>query len=94
MPNSTWGTSQAALPSVAGFGNSNGDTLGGETSSLESFYGIAPVAQQAIGATAGTTAATSTTPFGFATSTQANATITLVEAIRAKLIQVGLFSAT
>ncbi len=94
MPNSDFGLAQAALPSVDGFGNANGDTQGGTTSQLESFYGVTPIAQQAIGATAGVTAATSTTPWGFATSTQANATINLLEAIRAKLILIGEFSAT
>jgi hypothetical protein len=41
-------------------------------------------------AAAGTTASTSTSPFGFATSTQANALITLVDQIRTDLIAVGI----
>lgn len=41
-------------------------------------------------AAAGTTAATSTTPFGFATSTQANALISLVDAMRTSLISAGV----
>ncbi len=90
MGNSAAGLAQAVLPSAVGFGNDNGDNLSGASDVLVGFYGIAPVAQQAIGATAGTTAATSTTPWGFATSTQANAVITLVEAIRAGNILVGL----
>ncbi len=93
MGNSAAGIAQGELPSAVGFGNENGDNLSGSTSVEVGFYGIPPVSQQAIGATAGTTAATSTTPWGFATSTQANAAINLLEAIRAKTILVGLFKA-
>lgn len=41
-------------------------------------------------AAAGTTASTSTTPYGFATSTQANAIITLVNAMRTALVSTGI----
>lgn len=53
---------------------------------------IAPVGGFAAAgqAAAGTTAATTTTPWGFATSTQANAAITLIDAMRTSLISAGL----
>lgn len=46
MGNSTFGLAQAAEPSVTGFGNPNGDTVGGTTTQLESFYGVTPIAQR------------------------------------------------
>ncbi len=67
------------------------------------FYGTAPIAQQAGSAQAAvtvstiTTAATTTTPFGFATSTQANnlsatvaANTTLLNEVRQSLVDLGL----
>lgn len=54
--------------------------------------GVAPIGTIASSAqaAAGTTAATSTTPWGFATSTQADATITLLNALRTALISSGI----
>ena len=64
-------------------GNPDGTVLGQGTTDLISFYGVTPVAQQT--ATAGspvTTLATSTTPYGFATSTQANQVISAMAALQ------------
>jgi hypothetical protein len=49
------------------------------------FYGAPPVAQVAAITPPTTSAATSTTPFGFATSTQANAVIAWIAAVNAAL---------
>lgn len=54
--------------------------------------GVAPVGvlASASQAAVGTTAATSTTPYGFGTTTQANAIVTLVNQLRADLITAGI----
>ena len=71
---------------------SDGTVYGQSTSDLISFYGGTPIAQRtnASQAAVSTTASTSTTPFGYATSTQANAIVTLVNEMRAALVAVNL----
>ena len=66
------------------FGKSATDTIG--------FYGKTPIVQRAGAAQAavGTTAATTTTPWGFGSSTQADAVITLVNEMRAAMVLLGL----
>lgn len=58
------------------------------------FYGKTPVAQRSGAAQAAvtTTAATSTTPYGFSTTTQANAIVTLLNEIRATLVANGMIA--
>lgn len=72
----------------------DGIVLGNSTSDKISFYGVAPVAQRsgAVQAAVTTTAATTTTPFGFSTSTQANGVVTLLNEIRATLVQNGMMA--
>lgn len=72
-------------------GNPSGTSLGQSVSDLVSLYGVTPVAQRggASQAAVGTTAATATTPYGFTTSTQANAVVTLVNELRAALVALG-----
>lgn len=74
--------------------NSGGTGLGQSATDTIGFYGTTPVAQRGGGAQAAvsTTAATSTTPFGFGTSTQAQAVVTLVNELRAALVAVGLIA--
>lgn len=69
-----------------------GASFGLNTSSKISFYGVTPVVQRAGAAQAavGTTAATTTTPWGFGSSTQADAVITLVNEMRAALVALGV----
>lgn len=74
---------------VVGYNSPDGVTVGNATSQPISFYGVTPAVTQqtsasqavvsttAIAAVA-TTASVSTTPFGFTTSTQANAIVTAV----------------
>lgn len=66
--------------------------LGASTTSLVAFYGSAAVAQPSGAAQAAvtTTAATTTTPWGFSTSTQADAIVTLVNALRSAAVTLGL----
>lgn len=71
----------------------DGHMIGPASTSLIGFYGVAtPVSQRqgAAGAAVGTAISTSTSPFGFATSTQANAIVTLVNEIRASLVALGI----
>ncbi len=70
----------------------DGIDIGAAATSKEGFYGAAPIVQptSAGEAAVATTAATTTTPFGFSTSTQANAIVTLVNQLRADLVALGL----
>ena len=65
--------------------------VGSTTSSYVGFYGSGPVQQRASSAQAAvaTTAATTSTPFGFAQS-QADAIVTLVNELRAAMVAAGL----
>ena len=68
--------------------------VGLSTSDKIGFYGVTPVAQRSgsAQATVTTTAATSSTPYGFSTVTQANAVITLVNELQAALVAVGIIA--
>lgn len=78
-------------------GNNDGWVLGQSASDLGAFFGAAPVVQQTAPSAVGTTtvtaidtstistAATSTTPFGFATSTQANNLMTVINELVASV---------
>lgn len=76
---------------IIGNGNPDGVSVGGATTDLVSLYGVTPIAQRSSAnqAAVTTTAATSTTPFGFSTSAQANAIVTLVNELRAALVAIG-----
>lgn len=73
-------------------GNPDGTTLGQSITDLIAFYGVTPIAQRAGSAQAAvtTTAATTTTPYGYATSTQADGIVTLLNEMRAALVALGL----
>jgi hypothetical protein len=72
---------------------SGGVDVGATASSLVGFYGATPIVQPSTGGTAATTtAATTTSPWGFATSTQANAIVTLVNGLQSALVSLGLIS--
>lgn len=70
----------------------DGQDIGASATSLEGFYGATPIVQptSASEAAVATTGATTTTPYGFSTSTQANAIVTLVNQLRADLVALGL----
>lgn len=72
----------------------DGASFGLSTSEKISFYGVTPVAQQsgAAQAAVGTAASTATSPYGFATSTQADAVVTLLNEVRQCLVDVGLIA--
>jgi hypothetical protein len=69
----------------------SGSSLGNSTSVPLSLYGVTPVTQRTSStqAAVATTAATSSSPFGFATGAQADAIVTLVNELRAALVALG-----
>jgi hypothetical protein len=73
-------------------GSDDGSVLGQSTSDKIAFYNTTPVVQptNASQAAVGTASATTTSAFGFATSTQADAIVTLVNRIRTDLVALGL----
>lgn len=74
------------------FGTTTGNQLGTSTSQKIAFHGSTPVAQRAGSAQAAvsTTAATNSSPYGYTTAAQADAIVTLVNEIRATLVEKGL----
>lgn len=81
-------TSTSAAPRQLSDKNSQGTILGQSTADLIGFYGLTTGVAQQTGPTAivtttlVTTAATSTTPFGYATQAQADALVTIVADLR------------
>lgn len=74
------------------FGTSNGFRFGSAVGEKIAFHGATPVIQRAGAAQAAvvTTAATQTSPWGFATQAQADAIVTLVNELRAASVEKGL----
>ena len=72
--------------------NSAGTHMGQTATDKIAFYGATPVVQRAAGSGAAvtTTASTTTSPAGYATTTQANAIVTLLNEVRATLVGLGL----
>jgi len=70
---------------------SDGTVLGTSTASLIGFLGVSsPVSRQTTYTAVTTQAATSTTPYGFATTTQANGITTALASIKTALDAFGL----
>ncbi len=72
-------------------GNPDGLSIGQSSTDKIGFYGTAPSVKTSITDYTTTTAATSTSPWGFGTSTQANALNAAVVAIMAQGKAKGLF---
>lgn len=72
----------------------DGVRLGQSSADKIGFYGTTPIAQPSGAAQAAvlTTAATTTTPHGYATGTQADAIVTLVNEMRDVLVNLGLMA--
>jgi hypothetical protein len=68
----------------------NGVTIGSATTDLISVYGVAPVVQASAITSGGTTVAVSTSHWGFATSTMANAISVSVDSIITALKNFGI----
>lgn len=69
-----------------------GNQIGQSSSEKVGFYGTSPIVQpsSADQAAVGTAAATTTSPHGYATGTQADAIVTLVNEMRDVLVNLGL----
>lgn len=72
------------------YGMDDGAVVGRTSTSLVGFYGATPVAQIANIATVTTTAATSTSPWGYDSSTQANAVVTAINSLISAMTNLGL----
>lgn len=72
----------------------DGFTVGAAATNYVGFYGATPIVQPSGSGQAAviTTAATTSTPWGFATSGQANAIVTLVNQLRSDLVSLGLIA--
>lgn len=73
-------------------GGTDGHTLGQSASDKVALHGATPVVQAATMAAVASTAATSSSPFGFAEA-QANAIVANLNAIRTALINKGIIAA-
>lgn len=73
-------------------GRPEGAILGQSASDLVSFHGSSPCDQSPVGAAVTTTASTTTTPAGYATTTQADGIVTAVNAILVCLKEKGLMA--
>lgn len=74
--------------------DSDGTVLGQSASDKIAFFGATPVVQQTHVAAVSTTAATTTSPWGFSTSTQADAIVSLVNQCRTALVNTGLMASS
>ncbi len=76
----------------AGPQNPDGKTFGSSTTDPISFYGVTPVVQRSgsVQAAVTTTASSTSSPWGFATAAQADGVISLLNEIRATLVQNGM----
>lgn len=74
-----------------GNGSPDGMTIGSSTTEKVSVYGVTPIVRRsgATQAAISTTAATMSTPYGYATSTQADAIVSLANELRAGLVAIG-----
>jgi UDP-N-acetyl-D-mannosaminuronic acid transferase (WecB/TagA/CpsF family) len=72
----------------------DGQKLGQSATDKVAFHGATPVVQRsgAAQAAVSTTASTTTTPAGYATTTQANAIVTLVNELRAAMVEKGIIA--
>ena len=90
-------TETTSLEEQIGRRTPDGLVIGNAVTDKVGFYGTTPVAQTATtgGAAVATTVAisTTTTKWGFATSTQANDLVTMVNDLYDKLVSLGILSA-
>jgi len=74
-----------------GNGNDDGTDFGYAAASKIGFYGLTtPIVQPTTGAAVATTASTTATPYGYTTSTQADAIVTALNLTNAALRALGL----
>jgi len=71
-------------------GNPDGNVIGQTSTEKISFWGATPAVRSALSNAAVDTTAATESSWGFSTSTQANAIVSLLNEIRAKLVSLGL----
>lgn len=90
----TWASGDLVVEDAVDFsvGSTTGSKIGTATAQKLAFHNSTPVIQRASAAQTAvvTTASTQTTPWGFSTQAQADGIITLVNEIRAALVEKGL----
>lgn len=72
------------------YNSPDGAQMGGTSTELIGFYGATPVARLTISSAISTTASISTSPYGFATSTEALQVVNAVSTMAYALKQLGL----
>ena len=82
-----------SLLNVLGDNNSDGNTVGRTGADKAGMHGAAAV-QAALVAAVAATGATNSGPYGFTTAAQADAIVTLVNAMRTALINHGIMAAS
>lgn len=75
-------------------GNPSGTRLGQSATDLVGFHGATPSDQRAYTADVSTSVATQTSPFGFATSAQADGVVSLLNEIAATLREKGIMASS
>ncbi len=75
-------------------GRPEGTKIGQSAADLVAFHGATPVAQASVLTPVGTTAATSSSPVGFSTTTQANDIVTQLNAVILALKNKGILAAS
>ncbi|MFA5240544.1 MAG: hypothetical protein WC476_12675 [Phycisphaerae bacterium] len=79
-----------AAGEVLGNGNTDGTNFGRSTDKI-GFYGLAtPIVKPTCGSAVATTASTTSTPYGYGTSTQADAIVTALNLTNTALRALGL----
>jgi len=73
-----------------GFGGGQPAEIGTSATDLVGFYGVAGVAQASAITAVTTTGATTTAPFGYSTSTQANAIVSALNSVITALHNIGI----
>jgi len=74
-----------------GTGQDDGVNMGRSATDKIGFYGLTtPIVQPVLTPAVATTAATTTTPYGFTTLAQANHIVELLNLIRARLVALGI----
>lgn len=84
--------SPVSISGAAYVGGGSPQFIGGSATSEIGFYGASATTQPATVTSVTTTAATSTTPYGYLTSTQADAVVTSLNSVIAKLKTLGLIA--
>lgn len=74
------------------YGSPDGCHIGGASTDLVGFYGETPVDQGAAVTAVNTTAATTSTPWGFNTSTQADAIPVAINSLITRLQDIGIIA--